>query len=163
MFRREHRDERIAAQEADLQVRDRRQIHKPAIHLAMLDPILNFRIVLTVHQGKLNAGIQLLKGNQQRWNPHVGDACKRADAHKARMQAMQFIHREFQFLAVRNDGTNRRQQMLPNRAERNARAAAVQQLHPPFLFQIQDHAAYGRLRVPHLLRRKADASELHGF
>ena len=79
------------------------------------------------------------------------------------MQAMQFIHREFQFLAVRNDGTNRRQQMLPNRAERNARAAAVQQFHPPFLFQIQDHAAYGRLRVPHLLRRKADASELHGF
>ena len=163
VIRREHRNERIALQKMRLQIRHRRQAHKPAIHLPMLDPILDFRIILAVHEREFDAGVQLLKRHEQRWDPHVRHARKRAHPDEPRMQAVQLVHGELQLRAVRHDGTHQRQQAQPLRAGRYARAAAVKQLHAPFLFQIQDHAAHGGLGVPHLFRCKADAAKLHGL
>ena len=79
------------------------------------------------------------------------------------MQAVQLVHRKFQLLAVRDDGADERQQVLPHGAQLHARAAAVQQLHPPFPLKILYHPADGGLGVAHLFRGKAEAPKLHGF
>ena len=152
----------VLPQRDGIEFRPGRQPQEAAVHPALGDPLLNFRVV-PQQQLIVHPGIVLLEGLDDVGHPVNGAAGEGADADHAGLHAVEVVHLHLELPVFCADALGIGQQPGAVGGQADAAAVPLQKGDAPLPLQVADHPADAGLGIVQQFGGFCKAACLHGL